>query len=77
MTSNYNDLVNVASFWKKREHFDMERGDIAHYCRDCKKMIAVEVMDEDLAKYRCTICQGENIATGTTVSLSEHFSKKR
>jgi hypothetical protein len=55
----------------------MERGDIAHYCRDCKKMIAVEVMDEDLAKYRCTICQGENIATGTMVSLSEYFSKKR
>lgn len=77
MTSSYNDLVNVASFGKKREHFDAERGALAHYCRDCSKIVEVETLDEELAKYRCTICSGENVATGTEVSLNEHFSKRR
>ncbi|MDD2745011.1 MAG: hypothetical protein PHU93_00565 [Candidatus Gracilibacteria bacterium] len=77
MTSSYNDLVNVASFGKKREYFDTERGNIAHYCRDCKKNVDVEVLNEELAKFRCLVCSGVHIATGTAVSLQEHYSKKR
>jgi hypothetical protein len=77
MTSTYNDLVNVASFGKKREYFDAERGEIVHYCRACAKIVPAEVLNEDLAKYRCTVCQGENIATGTEVSVKEHYSKNR
>lgn len=40
MSTSYTDLVNVPSFGKKRENtFNPERGDIAFYCRDCRKMI--------------------------------------
>lgn len=77
MASTYNDLVNVASFGKKRENFDAERGDLVHYCRDCQKIVDVEVIDEEKGQYRCSICSGRLIATGSHASITEHFLKKR
>ena len=77
MSSTYNDLVNVASFGKKRENFELERGELAHYCHDCKKEVTVEAVSEENAEYTCSICGGKNIATGTQVSIQEFFSKKR
>jgi hypothetical protein len=77
MSSTYNDLVNVASFGKKRENFELERWGLSHYCHDCKEEVAVEVVSEESAEYSCLICSGKNIATGTQISLQEFFSKKR
>ncbi len=77
MSSTYNDLVNVASFWKKRENFEFERGNLVHYCHDCVKTVEVEVIDEEKGIYRCCICSGDRIATGTEASIKERFLKKR
>jgi Zn finger protein HypA/HybF involved in hydrogenase expression len=77
MTSTYNDLVNVASFGKKRENFDFERGALVHYCHDCAGIVEVEVVNEDLGKYRCSVCGSERIASGSEASIREHFIKRR
>lgn len=77
MSSSYNDLVNVSSFGKKRENFEQERGDFIHYCRDCMKEVAVEIIDEDKAVFKCTVCQGANISSGSATSIREFYAKRK
>ena len=56
MVSTYDDLVNVASFGKKRENFELERGELTHYCHSCKKEVEVEINNEEKAEYTCKLC---------------------
>ena len=77
MTASYNDLVNVATFGKKRENFETERGNLAHYCHDCAKVVEVETVDEGKGRYRCMVCHGEHIATGSEETIREFYVKKR
>ncbi len=84
MSTSYADLVNVSSFGKKREDtFNPERGEIAFYCRDCRKIIeATRLEPQKIGKkvreylYECPICQGRNVAIGTENGLKEHYDRK-
>jgi len=66
--------VNVSSFGKKRENnFNPERGDIAFYCRDCRKIIEpIQLEPQKIGKkmkeylYECPHCHGKRVAIGTT-----------
>ncbi len=85
MTTSYTDLVNVPSFGKKREStFNPERGDIAYWCRDCRKQIEpIHLEPQKIWKklkeflYECSICHGRRVATGTVEWLKEHYERKR
>ena len=77
MATNYNDLVNISTFGKKRENFDPERGELAYYCRDCEKEVAVEVLDEEAMAVRCAVCSGKKVSMGTSATIREFYAKKR
>lgn len=84
MSMNYSDLINVPSFWKKREStFCEERWQVSFWCKDCKKIVSVEklpplVVDKKTKEYmyKCKICNGQNIAIGTEAGLLSHFERK-
>lgn len=84
MSTAYADLVNVSSFGKKRENnFNPERGDIAFYCRDCRKVVtATRLEPQKIGKkmreylFECPDCHGHNIAIGTEEGLKEHYDRK-
>ncbi len=85
MTTSYTDLVNVPSFWKKRENnFSEERGDVSFFCRDCwKEVEAIKLEPVKVGKkireyvYECPICHGKRIAIGTKEGLKEHYERKK
>ncbi len=84
MSTSYTDLVNVPSFGKKRENnFNPERGDMAFYCRDCRKVIeAIQLEPQKVGKkmkeylYECPSCHGKRVAIGTKEGLKEHYDRK-
>lgn len=84
MSKSYSDLINVPAFGKKREStFSLERGQVAFWCKDCKKIIdAIRLPPEKIDKklreyiYKCPLCGGKNIAIGTEEWLKEHYDKK-
>lgn len=84
MSTAYADLVNVSSFGKKRENnFSPERGEIAFYCRDCRKIVtAIRLEPQKIGKkmreylFECPHCHGKNIAIGTEEGLKEHYDRK-
>ena len=84
MSTSYTDLVNVPSFGKKRENiFNPERGDIAFYCRDCRKTVEpIRLEPQKVWKkfkeylYECPLCHGQRIAIGTLEGLKEHYDRK-
>ena len=84
MTTSYTDLVNVPSFWKKRENnFNLERGDISFFCRECWKAITpIQLEPQKIGKkmreylYECPHCHGRRVAIGTTEWLKEHYERK-
>ena len=84
-TTSYADLTNVPSFGKKREStFNPERGDIAYWCRDCRKQVeAIHLEPQKIGKklkeflYECPICHSRRVATGTVEGLKEHYERKR
>ncbi len=85
MSTSYSDLVNVSSFWKKRESpFNPERGGIVFYCQDCRKIVDAERLPaQKVGKkmreylFECPICWWHHIAVGTEEWLKEHYDKKR
>lgn len=76
MATNYNDLINISTFGKKRENFDPERGELAYYCRDCQKEVSVNILNEDTMEVQCAVCSGKNVSIGTMATLREFYSKK-
>ncbi len=84
MSTAYADLVNVSSFGKKRENtFNPERGDIAFYCRDCRKPVeAIRLEPQKVGKkmreylFECPSCHGRNVAIGTVEWLKEHYDRR-
>lgn len=85
MSTSYSDLVNVSSFWKKRESpFNPDRGNIVFYCQDCRKFVdPIRLPEQKIGKrmreylYECPFCQGNHIAIGTEEWLKEHYDRKR
>lgn len=84
MATSYSDLINVPAFGKKREStFNPNRGEVAFWCQDDKKLIdAKRLPPEKIGKktkeyiYECPICGGRNITIGTKEGLLEHYNKK-
>lgn len=84
MSTAYADLVNVSSFWKKREDtFNPERGEVAFYCRDCRKVIdPIKLEPQRIGKkmreylYECPTCHGRRVAIGTVEGLKEHYDRR-
>ncbi len=84
MTTSYLDLVNVPSFWKKRENnFNPERGDIGFFCRECWKAVTpIQLEPQKVGKkmreylYECPVCHGHRVAIGTVEGLKEHYERK-
>ncbi|HRI36127.1 MAG TPA: hypothetical protein PK765_03545 [bacterium] len=73
----YSDLVNVSSFGKKREEFNPERGALAHYCRDCRKVVAATQPNPNKQRYICPLCDGSNISTGTEEGLKGFYERPK
>lgn len=84
MSTSYSDLINVPSFGKKREStFNPERGEVAFWCKDCKKLVdPIRLPPEKIGKkmkeylYECPHCSGRNIVIGTEEGLKEHYERK-
>lgn len=74
MPTIYNDLINVPSFWKKKENFRQERWEILFYCRDCKKIVEVKRVDPKKYLYKCKECKGKDISIGTEESIKEFYT---
>lgn len=85
MSTSYLDLVNVPSFGKKREStFNPERGEMAYWCRDCRKQVEpIHLEPQKVGKqvreflYECPICHSRRVAIGTVEGLKEHYERKR
>jgi Zn finger protein HypA/HybF involved in hydrogenase expression len=84
MSTAYADLVNVSSFGKKRENnFNPERGEVAFYCRDCRKVVEpIRLEPQKIGKkmreylYECPHCHGKRVAIGTVEGLQEHYDRR-
>lgn len=84
MSTAYADLVNVSSFGKKREDtFNPERGEVAFYCRDCRKVVdPIRLEPQRIGKqmreylYECPTCHSRRVAIGTVEGLKEHYDRR-
>lgn len=75
--SNYGDLVNIEEFGEKRENFNLERWDVAFYCKDCSALVETERPNPRGYKFVCKECKSTNIAIGTESWLKENYERKR
>lgn len=75
MSASYDELVNIPSFWKKKEDFKMERGDVKFYCRDCRKVVEVTRLDPNKYIYECNVCKKRNISIWTEEGINDHYIK--
>ncbi len=73
--STYSDLINIPTFWKKKEDFKEERWEVKFYCRDCKKIVDAIRLDPNKYAYECNVCKWKNISIGTEESLSDFYIK--
>jgi Zn finger protein HypA/HybF involved in hydrogenase expression len=73
----YSDLVNVSSFGKKREEFNPERGAVAHYCRDCRRIVEATQPNPNKQKFICSTCGGANVSTGTEEGLKGFYERPK
>lgn len=84
MSTSYSDLINVPAFGKKREStFSPDRGEVAFWCKDCKKRVEpTRLPAQKVGKkmreylYECPDCHGNNIAIGTEEGLKAHYEKR-
>lgn len=74
--SDYSDLVNIEEFWEKRENFNLERGEVSFYCKDCAAIVETERKNPQGYKFECKVCSGNNIAIGTASGLKENYRIK-
>lgn len=70
------DLVNIEDFWDKRDYFEMERWDVAFYCKDCEKIVETN-REEKKYTFTCKECSGKNIAIWTQSWLKENYFRKK
>ncbi|EKE29379.1 MAG: hypothetical protein ACD_2C00182G0004 [uncultured bacterium (gcode 4)] len=73
--TTYSDLVNIPTFWKKKEDFKEERWDVKFYCRDCHKVTETTRLNPDKYIYECNTCKSKNISIWTEESLSDFYVK--
>ena len=71
------DLVNIEEFWEKRETFNMERWEVAFYCKDCEKMVEVEREKPKKYIFTCKECWEKNVAIGTQAGLKDNYMRKK
>lgn len=76
MTTYFWDLVNIEEFWEKRESFNLERGDVAFYCKDCEKVVDVNRPNPKGYTFICSVCGGKNIAIWTDAGIKENYKIK-
>ena len=62
--SKFNDLVNIESFWEKKNNFDVDRWEVIYYCKDCEKKVNVKKQESKLS-FECEICWWRNIIIWT------------
>lgn len=74
--SQYNDLVNVEEFGKKKVEFNPERWNVSFYCKDCKGIVETERPNPNGYTFICKNCKGRNIAIGTEEWLKENYRIK-
>ncbi|MDA9129096.1 hypothetical protein N9J72_01300 [Candidatus Gracilibacteria bacterium] len=74
---DFGDLVNIEEFGEKREIFDLERGDVAFYCKDCTEIVQTQRTSPKGYEFSCDICEGKNIAIGTEKGLKENYFRKK
>lgn len=73
--STFSDLVNIPTFWKKKEDFKKDRGEVTFYCRDCKKIVEVNRLDKNKYIYECKECKNKNISIWTKEWLIDHYER--
>nr|MDD3719717.1 hypothetical protein [Candidatus Gracilibacteria bacterium] len=73
---SYNDLINIDEFGQKKEEFKEERGDVAFYCKDCRKIVQTNRPNPNGYKFVCNECGGSNIAIGTFEGLKSNYKIK-
>ena len=71
----YHDLVNVEEF-AKREYFNEDRGWVAFYCKDCKKLVETTRPDTNGYTFVCKECEWKNIVIGTQEWLTDNYKKR-
>lgn len=71
----YHDLINVEEF-AKREYFNADRGWVAFYCKDCKKIVETSRPDTNGYTFLCTVCEGKNIVIWTEEWLKDNYKKR-
>ncbi|MDD3145083.1 MAG: hypothetical protein PHV23_03135 [Candidatus Gracilibacteria bacterium] len=73
--SSFSDLVNIEEF-DKRDNFKQDRGEVAFFCKDCRKIVETNRIDPNGYKFTCNICSGTNIVIGTHEGLKTNYKIK-
>ena len=63
--SNFGDVINIDEYGDKRADFKDDRGGISYYCKDCKKIVEVDVVENKKYNYTCTQCTWKDVVIGT------------
>ncbi len=71
----YHDLINVEEFTKK-EYFNQDRGWVAFYCKNCKKIVETERPNTNGYTFICKECEGDNIVIWTHEWLTDNYKKR-
>ena len=75
--SNFGDLINIDEYWDKREDFNEDRGGISYYCKDCKKLVEVDSVENKKYNYSCKECFWKDVVIGTTEGLKSNYKIKK
>lgn len=73
--SNFGDLINIDEYWDKREQFNEDRGGLAYYCKDCKKIVEVEKWEKEF-DFTCKDCFWKEVVIGTLEWLKSNYKIK-
>jgi Zn finger protein HypA/HybF involved in hydrogenase expression len=71
----YHDLINVEEFAKK-EYFNEDRGWVAFYCKDCKKIVKTDRPNTNGYTFICKECESKNIVIWTHEWLTDNYKKR-
>jgi len=74
--SNFWDLINIDEYWDKREQFNEDRGWIAYYCKDCKKIVEVVKNEKKQFDFICKECEWKEVVIGTYEWLKSNYKIK-
>jgi len=73
---SYNDLINIEELWNKLEQFNEDRGWVAFYCKDCKKIVEVDRPNPKGYVFVCKQCLWKNIVLWTLEGLKLNYHIK-